>query len=94
MKDISKTEQKRKDSLENVIKSTPHFLASVVLSPIALPYAVLGAAFISASTTPDDGYSADCVEDFLENNPLISFWGKGFGNFGGAVKKYNSYHKR
>jgi len=94
MKNESKLEQKKKNSLENVIKNTPHLLASIALSPIAFPYAIFGVIAISSSTSPDDGYSADCVNDFLENNPLISFWDKGFGNFSKAMKEYNSYNKK
>ena len=75
-------------SLGNLVRTVPHLIASTVMTPIAFPYGCLALFGLTQFRSPDDGYSADCVHNFLENDKLTNFWEDGFRKFGKAVKQY------
>jgi hypothetical protein len=69
--------------LEKLAKNTPHLIASISLTPIALPYAI----FELALWPCDENVDTETV-DFFNTNQFASFWKRGFVNLRDAVKEY------
>ena len=75
--------------LEEIAKNTPALIGGIALTPIAFPYAIIG-GFFNSCASPVDGYAADCVEDFLENDRLLRAWRYGFSRMGKAIMEYRT----
>lgn len=78
--------------LENLAKGAPSLALSVALTPIAVPYALVGTFFCSFAS-PVDGYAADRVDSFWENSAILNLWGYGLCRLGEVIGEYKTANR-
>ena len=86
---MNKTDEAK--NLGKIAKTLPHFLASIILSPIAAPYEVFGVLFNYDNSPAVEGHVDARLYNFLERNKLLNFWGDGFRKFEEAVREYGPH---